>query len=151
MHIHHWMSYITSTSIYVILTPLKTRGFPCEDSSTNPSSLSHRPFPSSRCLYSHRATLNTYEMFGKLQTPADHSSVKHLIELSPGPWTNLLIKDRGGITLAWWTQTHKHTHIHTHTHTHSDKHRSNESQLWMVAWYSKTSINVEWRQDMLTY
>lgn len=47
-----------------------------------------------------------------------------------------------------------HTPIYkTHTHTHSDKHRhrSNESQLWMVAWYSKTTINVERRQDMLTY
>ena len=40
-------------------------------------------------------------MCGKLQTLDNHPSVKHLTELSPEPWTNLLIKDRGGITLAW--------------------------------------------------
>lgn len=38
-----------------------------------------------------------------------------------------------------------------HTHTLSERHRFNESQLWMVAWYSKTTINVKRRQDMLTH
>lgn len=36
-------------------------------------------------------------------------------------------------------------------HTHSYRHRFNGSQLWMVAWYSKTTINVKRRQDMLTH
>lgn len=33
--------------------------------------------------------------------------------------------------------------VNTHTLRQTHTHRSNESQLWMVAWYSKTTINVE--------
>lgn len=44
-------------------------------------------------------------------------SVKHHTLLGPEPWTNLLFKDRVGITLAWWTHTRiqRETHIHSHT------------------------------------
>lgn len=72
-------------------------------------------------------------MHGKLQTPVYHPSVKHLTVLSPEPWTNLLIKDRGGITPAWWTHTHTFSHTHTHTHfqTNTDTGLMSPSCEWL--------------------